>query len=591
MLKVKRFGAIMLTIIIMLTFSGCSKSSVATRGQVEKKLQLTVWTTQGTDYVKPQMPEKLEDRLVEQWLVNKTGVQVTNMYGNGGGQWEAKLGQLVAGNNMPNLIHCGGGQGPGHFAKLTEGNLIWELTPELLEKYAPDIWRKVPKTMWDRMTVNGKILGIPYDFPISKEIDPKLSDEIVELKGSPKMDFISTLWIRDDVLKKIYPNAMTYNDILNLYEKTKPYIGDELFDVPITTTEEYVKFMYDIKKLNITEGNKPVFATGYNGADNWFALSYLGASMMGINHSYTGSWDAQKQKMRIPLFEAAYKEAALIQNRMVRDNVIDPESLVHTNAQWKTKVMNGQYAIIPMNFVGDPQSINQQLETSGKTFRFRPFYTKVATKAGYEAFVEPLSWNNSVGILKTINKKELLQVLKWMNTMFTDEYDDVRLWGPKDAELYVDTANGERKFKDENYEKFFIGSDNSALKQTENKLSTGLFTIKFMPVNNNVKEYKIDKNAIKFVGARFKLDNPHIKNLSPYPPCQMWSAEFASIDLVKSFWAQRSQWEDTFKKAYIAKSDQEFSEIWDASIKNAYTLVDVDAMLNQMTSVAKQLAK
>ncbi|MBR6728827.1 MAG: hypothetical protein IKL80_01590, partial [Clostridia bacterium] len=150
-----RLLAMVLCLVLVFAISGCA--SKETDGEIvishasgefvpEKDMELTVWTTQGSDYTPPIMAK---ENVVVDWLTKKTRVSVANMYGNGGGQWEALLSRLVAGDNFPDLVVCGGGQGPTHFAKIAELEEIWELTPELLKTYAPNIWEKVPERMWD----------------------------------------------------------------------------------------------------------------------------------------------------------------------------------------------------------------------------------------------------------------------------------------------------------------------------------------------------------------------------------------------------------------------------------------------------------
>ena len=147
-----RFLAALMCAFLALGVSGCGGNEEASNIKIshsegkflpEKDLNLTVWTTQGSDYTPP---ITAKENVVENWLIDKTKVKIDNMYGNGGGQWEALLSRLVAGDNFPDLVVCGGGQGPTHFAKMAEIDEIWELTPELLQTYAPDIWSKIPQS-------------------------------------------------------------------------------------------------------------------------------------------------------------------------------------------------------------------------------------------------------------------------------------------------------------------------------------------------------------------------------------------------------------------------------------------------------------
>ncbi|MBQ8588119.1 MAG: hypothetical protein IJ454_01875, partial [Clostridia bacterium] len=258
-----------------------------------KEMEITVWQTQGTDYT----AKELKGSIVKEWLEDKTKVTVSNIYGNDGGQWDAKLSKLVAGNNLPEIVACGAYQGPAHFAKLNELEQVWELTPEMLQKYAPNVWERVPEKYWDAIKVDGKILGIPFSNPASKETIPLASEEelknINELSYTPKnditIDFNVSLFIRDDILRMFYPEAKTYEEIEKLLTERNEPIGEELLDIPIYTTEDYIDFMYKIKDLQLKEGDKKVYAYGYVGDDNWSALAHLGADMYGYKgHYYTG---------------------------------------------------------------------------------------------------------------------------------------------------------------------------------------------------------------------------------------------------------------------------------------------------------------
>ena len=128
-------------LVCAICFAGCCKQNEAAmrrdkNGQYQpvNYLNLTVWETQGTDFV-PQPVS--ENDIVAKWLEEKTKVTVKTMYGNGGGQWDVKLTNLLNSDALPHIIHCGAGQGPAHFAKLDQLGKVWELTPEMIQEFAP----------------------------------------------------------------------------------------------------------------------------------------------------------------------------------------------------------------------------------------------------------------------------------------------------------------------------------------------------------------------------------------------------------------------------------------------------------------------
>jgi len=568
-----------------------------------KELGITIWNTQGTDV---KAVEKPKEDIPGDWLANKTKVKIKEFYGNGGGQWDAKLTTLVASGNLPNLVLTQAGQGPAHHAKLHEGDLNWELTPELIQKYAPDVWKSVPEFVWDSIKVDGKIYGIPFGLSVDKEIDPSLSDDFVTAFTIPRerISTSGTLMVRDDILKKLIPSALNYEEIMKLVKEKNAPIGDS-FLLPIKSTEEYIKFMYDVKALNMKENNKPVYATGYDGGDNWFALSVLGSDMLGYKgYYYTGWLNVPQKRMGFGYLDPVFKEAAKIQNQMINDKVIDPESLVHNAEKYKEKVMNGQYAIIWDATAGD---VNPLLEKAGKSFRYVPFYTQVPQRPEFPAYKEgPPTFSSTLSLLKTLKEDEVPQVLNWINTMFTEEWEDIKYWGTKEAGLYEELPDGKRKFKDENLQKFLVDLDTTVMDWKDAKglnfdnmlliggspgywqgvvKWNGLGSSKYNPqFFNKSIQYNTLNTAMKFPSS-----SPWANGFTPVPNVQSWSAEYANLPEVQKLWSTRATWDDPFKVSLTAKNEEEFSKKWDAAIENFRKTVDVDKMLNDQTQIALPL--
>lgn len=600
----------LVAVLLMSSLAGCGGNkeavSISADGSFapKKELKLTVWETQGTDY---SPPSTVQNNVVADWLFNKTKTKIANMYGNDGGQWDPKLTKLVAGDNLPDIVHCGAQQGPAHFAKLNDLGQVWELTPELLEKYCPDVMRRTPKNFWDRIKVDGKIFGIPYMAKTSKTTNPDMTDEELAFadlwKDIPNNDVTyeapQCLWVRDDVLQKIFPEAKSYDELNAMLKEKNTPMGDDLLDIPIKSTDEFIKFMKDIQALNLTENGKKVYPFGYSGGDNWVALSWLGADMLGYkNHHYTATWNSKTQRIEVPLAGDMIKEAAKIQNDMLRNKIIDPESMAHTSALFKEKVLNGQYAIAPLTMVDIPVNINKQLEEAGKPFRFRPFMTQVPPREGYEPFKEEVLWVESLCVLKTVKEEDLPQVLNWINTQFTDEYEEVSWWGPKEAGLYEETADGKRTYKDERFNKYFIEGDTSVLKDSETMglglpLTTSIMRImatdssRWMPP---IMYKQVRFTPVNFSGFKFPKDSPHVTSVKEVPPCQIYSANYAEIPEVVTFWGEREQWETKFKMAMAADSEDEFNKKWDAAVTELNKMVDIKSMEEKMTEIARPIA-
>lgn len=599
--KTRILGTLIVLTLIVSLLGGCGKkesvdsSNVGKDGKVAtKRLHLTMWSAQDTDYIASEVPKK---NIVKSWLTKETNVDLDNIFGNGGGSLDSKLTQLLAADNLPHMLRT---NALTHLAKLNEAEKLWTLTPEMMQEYAPNVWEKIPDYMWEQATVNGKIMGIPFNLGVQKGINDNISEKLYDAASLPNSDAMfaahTSVWVRDDILKKIYPEAKTYDELVELLNEKNEPIGEEIMDVPIKTTEDYVDFFYKIKELELKEGDKPVYAFGYNGGDNWMALSFFGADLMGYRgHFYTGSWDPINERVRMNLLEPIFKESALVQNRLIRDRVFEPESLVHTQAQFVEKVKNGLYACAILSYVGQPDIINKELKDAGKDFQYRPLYTQIPNKKEYPDYNERPTWYDMVGLLKTIKEEDLPQVLNWIDVQFTDEFEDVYYWGTKEEGLYTE-ENGKRKFKDEKFNKYFVDMDTSKSNLSEfDGLANDQCTVytrfmlqsEYYPVvyNDNIKYLPTNMS-----GFKFKMSSPHVKDLKYFPPAHPWSPEFSEIPELQEFWNARQQWEDPFKLVFVAKSDEEFNEKWQKATDTLKSITDIDKMLDQMTEIAKKEA-
>lgn len=565
----------------------------------DNELAIELWNTQGSDFTPG---NELSDNVVSKWVYDKTKVKIVSMYGNDNGQWDTKLSRLVAGDNLPAIIACGAGQGPAHFAKLAENDLIWEITDEMLETYAPNYLRRVPKETIDLFRIDGKLYGLPYYQSSEKGTNPEMDDETLKnvdeyIKGISS-DENRALWIRDDILRKIYPECKTWDEIYKVAKKGAP-CADIAHDIPITTKKEYIDFMYKIKELNLkTDTGKPVYAFGYSGGDNWEALNYIGGDMMGYSPQYyTSAWQKSTQKMVIPLVEDIVYEGAKEQNRMIRDKVFDPESLVHTSDIYAEKVLDGQYAIFAGDFVaGGVEGVNKLLEEEGASYRYRPFNVNIPNHPDYLPGKQGTKFTKSLCFTNVNSEEDVIQLLNWINVTCSEEFEEVFWWGTEEDGLYTE-KDGVRTYKDDRFNQRFVDGNVGALDVKDSKgigmeaVDAGVWYV--MPVKEKQTQFappiynKTFKIAPYQAVTKITADSEHA--VTEYiPPAYIWDACYADIPEVVEYWAQREKWENAFKIAFTAESDKEFDKKWKEAKDILATICDVDAMAKAMTKVARE---
>ncbi len=617
MKTIKRLVALLMAATIALSFAACGKPKNETidistlfdeNGKYivpDEMFEVVGWYTQGTDFASGADTDDVD--LARDWLEEKTKVTYKNVYGNDGGSWDAKLTRLVVGKNMPHVVFCGAFQGPAHFNKLAELDQLYKLTPELIQKIAPTLWERTPKECWDAFTdKDGYITGIPYSIHESYD-EPFLgyTDEEKEyvretqLTYETDVTFLSTqcLYIRDDILRDFFPDAKTYDELEAMAKELNAPLGDLMMDIPIKSTEELVDFMYAIQAKGYKEGNKTVFPFGYNGGDNWLALSQFGSELMGYkNHNYSGTINWKTKRYELFLLSDLVKETARLQNQMLNDEVIESESLAQPTNLYKEKAMNGQYAIVALNSFGQAGDINKELADAGKNFRFRPFIMQIPNKEEYPAFTEKTMWRSSLALTNTMTDAQVCQYLNWIEVQYSDEWEEIAAWGPQAtaAERWHEEtdANGRtiRKFNDERFNRYFLENDDSALEDNET-LGLGdtsgssfpvypLSVTKWNPkVYNRSYVYSLTGDGV----FRFPPSSEHVKNVVSFPPTQIWSSIYADIPEVVEYWAAREQWESKIRIALGAKPG-EFDARWGELETTMNGIVDVKAFEDACTA-------
>lgn len=609
-MKKRSLAMVLACVIATMCVAGCGqKKQGVAKGTFDENgvfvpggdLSVNIWYTQGTDYV---AGSKLSEDVVYDWVYDKTKVNIESVYGNDGGQWDTKLSRLIAGDNLPEVIACGFGQGVAHFKKLQSADKAWGISKEMLETYAPNVLKRVPEKLLEKFKIGDLYYGIPYYMTFIDETNsPLLPQEQVDvinfkIKRLPT-DQQMQLYIRDDVLKKIYPEARSWEEIqadLDKYE----YFGDELFDIPINTTEEFVEFMRKIKALNLkTESGDPVFAYGYSGGDNWEAFTYLGAKMMGYEpNTYVGTWNTKTQKIEFLANEDIVKQAAKHQNQLLNDGVFDPESLVQTTEMFTENVLKGQYAVAALNYAGGVETINPMLESQGASYRWRPFVVNIPTVDGYQATTTGKSYGfeRALCFTKTLSEEGLIQMLNWMNVFFSDEYEEVYWWGPKEAGMYTEEADGTRRYVDERMNERFFDNITDAVADTDTRgvavgdnANQGVWNC--MPIKPAYSRWnpQILNNCAKLTDyQKMKVFSPDSKHtqLVLAPTGIVYNAIYTDIEETVELWSKREQWEAPIKTALAAKPG-EFDKKWNEAMNTLNSIVDIDVMCDKMTKIAK----
>lgn len=562
-----------------------------------KQLSLKIWFDHGTGGTYAGA-RKYKDDLITKEIARVTGVRIDldNSFDNGGNSTGAvKMGMLAATNSWPDLIVNG-----NELKSLVDNNKLYDLT-DLLPKYAPNLMKKVPKTLntvWEapEVSLNGKVYTIPT--AIGESALPLL-DASLDPSLFPIPHSMGYIYVRDDILKQLYPQAKSMKEIEDLYMKNGKFTKEDILDVPLKSKDDLIKFLYDIKKLGVKEGNQEVspFFT-YSGQDNWNLMTILFSSLVGGgsasgDNSYFTYWDNKTKKVEWGFKQPFFKDLAKEMNVLLRDGVASKEALVDPYNIFQQKLNNGLYAVSYGYLIPD----NNALKKAGKPYQYRKVFLDIPYSN--EQFVFPTSFagtGSRMGIFKdSVKEEDLPQVLRWIDFLVSDAGEKLWFWGPKSAGLF-DEKDGKRTYKDKELEGQLVYnkpgskaqqfglkiSDNSNDDRSKSDFFSFTGKGKYYPPNWYDKTRSPEEAATYFEMMRVE----RVRTTDTLSP-KIYNYLTTVPDADKA-WKARKSFEDALTKVLVAKDDAEFEKLFGEFLTAAEKTGYTDALKDQVEAAFRK---
>jgi putative aldouronate transport system substrate-binding protein len=529
-----------------------------------KKLNLRMWYAQGTGALN--RLKKSENDVVTPELYRVTGVKYDeeSSFDNGGELMDARIAKIMAANDWPDIV-----LNPERavLEKMIEADMVYDLT-DLIPKYCTNMTsvlrREDSQDYLKSEREDGKLYTFSYNVRLSyaaPDLDPNLIAR-VELPTDPT----GYIYVRDDILKKLYPSAKTQNEIESLYVENGKFSKEDILDVTFNNKEEFFEFLYKIKELGIKEGNREVYPIYVaDGIDNWSLLAILG-SLYGYNRgssanvNYFTYWDKEKQKVEYMFKQDFFKEILKDWTKLVQDDIASPESLIDNRAAFEEKVNNGLYAVIYGQALPDQNVLN----AAGKPFKYRKVYMNIPANTDKFLFTESAPNSGSrVAILKNqVKEEDLEQVLRFYDFMWSEAGQKLTYWGPRSAGLWTE-ENGNRVFIDKELEESMVydkANDKKLYYGLENSGWPGYPTMgssRYAPkIVYNYERKPSMANRYFSMG----IIEPGPKVIAKAP--DIWLFDGYGIQGVQKFWQARQAFEDALTKIFIAKNDDEFEQLY-----------------------------
>lgn len=564
-----------------------------------KQLNLKVWYTDGTGDAKRNTSDK-DVVTPEIKRVTGVGINKDTSFDNAGQTVDIKLGMLNAASDWPDVAIVNS-TNIGNFKDMFAAGIAYDLT-DSIAKYAPNLAKKISfdtfpevKNFITNSNQDGKIYAYPLSLGTSERSIKMMNPSFVNPNAQDGLDGAPTILIRDDILKMLYPNAKTQDEIEALYLKNGTFTKEEIYDVPLKTRDDVVKLLYDVQNLiktkDLKENGKPIQTTFANsGGDNWFAFAglLLALDRIPTGNNYFTYYDKTSKSIQFMFQQDFFKDTTKLFNKFVRDGVMDKNSLLENSASHLEKLNNGQYAIA---YVGSPDET--VLKAAGKTFRYRALWIDSPVQDNkFLAPLSPIKANSGIVVFKDkVAKEDVTQIIRYLDYLVSDVGEKMYTWGPKSAGLFEE-KDGKRVFLDKDLEDSMVYAKDNGKALSYNLTNQKLAALggygnawPYYPTYmwggsslSPVYAYDKVKNAAdgkNFFNPGNLPDNAYNSlGTNVAKDHFIWSF-FGNVPSVDKFWKGRDAFEKALLKTLAAKDDAQFEQIWkdfsDLSVKNGAT--------------------
>lgn len=432
-----------------------------------RQLNLVAWNANGTGQF---TAYKSSDDVVSAEIKRVTGVSIDtkNSFDNAGQTIEAALSSVIMSPNKPDIAY--GTHEMSQIINSGDHALVYDLT-EYIDKYCPTIKARMPESVWNSASVNGgeegKVYGIPFnlgDVGLST-VDPT-ADPQKTIAFEYLQNYYGCVYVRDDILTALYPEAHTYEELQQIYQENGTFTTEELYDVSITSAQEFYDFLYDIaeyvdadiaengtdSRYSMPQGRKvmPILARDGSDRDNWSLMAGLFPILLGANgylNTMFSYWDATEHKVQNMLLQSWFEDMLEDWNGFVQEGVICNDYGLRTPYSTIQNEMNsGYYAVAYPNCT--PNN-NTATLPNGETVHYRKVWLQIDLADQFEFFAQSAPVPSSVVIFKdSVAEEDIPQILRWLDYQCSTIADKLYAWGPESAGLFTET-DGVRQFKDE----------------------------------------------------------------------------------------------------------------------------------------------
>ncbi|UOK60924.1 MULTISPECIES: ABC transporter substrate-binding protein [Paenibacillus] len=405
----KMLGACLVTSVVLVS-AGCGNAGENSESNTSDPNSPITFTFFGAD-ASPNW-NKMQDAVGKK-ITEETGVSIDAEFDISSGGGNDRISLMAASGDYPDLIFP-----KGNLTRLVDAGAMIDLT-DLIEEHAPNL-KKIYGEHFNRLKYSNDDPSI-YWIPTNGAID------------QVSFDATNGTAIQHRVVKELgYPEIKTLNDfekVLREYYKKHPTTDDGQPTIPLTLSADGWRRM-------ITVTDPAVMSTGGPGDGEYF-----------INPD---TYEAVLHYKR-----PEEKEYFRWLNKMYNEGLLDKDSFVQKDDQYKSKIASGRVLSLLDPSWGFSDAENA-LKSAGKddmTYGFYPvtldesFQRKDFQNIGFDGY----------GIGITVDCEDPVRAIKFLDWMSSEEGQVLRNWGVEGEQYNVEDGVRtipadvqERKNKDNN---------------------------------------------------------------------------------------------------------------------------------------------
>jgi len=365
----------------------------------------------------------------------------------------------ITANTMPDIIAVTNGifDAGERYQMLKKSGELREIKLDDLKHYMPRMADKLGKynlTMEDWYNANvdatdGKLWVVPA--APKQVLRPDVKGTRYFESNTGRLPY--NVWLRDDILKQIFPEVKTEEELKALYiQKEGKLTPEEVLDIPIKNADQLLDYVRKVKDLNLKVGNKeiiPILPVS-NGADQ--------GSYMWSNFSFPGLWwDALGDRIfnnktgDFNYFAATpeWKDWLKWLNTANSEGLLGQDFFLLKEDQRNARIINGEYAVF-QEWGPEADAKKKSLEENrGYGFRLlttfmNPLQTKYQDMTDEQ--IEIRNYWGALSLGKSVKDADIPQILHWIDWNYSEQAAELRAWGTPD--MYTGDKE-ERRFKPE----------------------------------------------------------------------------------------------------------------------------------------------